>query len=261
VDPAVVICDLDGVIWLSHRPIPGSVEAVARLRAAGRRILFVTNNSSMPVADQEHALALIGIPAAGDVFTSAGAAAALVQPGERVLVCGGPGVVEAVTIAGASAVAGDDVSGTTADVVVVGFHRDFDYERLRIAATAVRNGARLIATNDDATYPTPDGPIPGGGAIMAAVATAAGVEPVIAGKPHTPMALAVLDLLGRPDPATLLVVGDRPSTDGLFAGALGCPFALVRSGVTTAGSAVDVPVAIDAADLAAVTDALRPDHN
>jgi ribonucleotide monophosphatase NagD (HAD superfamily) len=71
----------------------------------------------------------------------------------------------------------------------------------------------------------------------------------------------VLDLLGRPDPATLLVVGDRPSTDGLFAGALGCPFALVRSGVTAAGSAVDVPVAIDAADLAAVTDALRPDHN
>jgi HAD superfamily hydrolase (TIGR01450 family) len=257
VDPAVVICDLDGVIWLAHRPIAGSVGAVARLRAAGRRILFVTNNSSLRVADQEQALAAIGIPAAGDVFTSAGAAAALVQPGERVLVCGGPGVAEAVTAAGASAVAGDEVSGTTADAVVVGFHREFDYERLRIAATAVRNGSRLIATNDDATYPTPDGPIPGGGAILAAVATAAGVHPVIAGKPYTPMALAVLDLLGRPDPATLLVVGDRPSTDGLFAGALGCPFALVRSGVTAPGGIVDVPVAIDAADLAAVTDVLE----
>ena len=256
-----MICDLDGVIWLAHRPIPGSVEAVARLRATGRRVVFVTNNSSLPVADQEQALAAIGIPAAGDVFTSAGAAAALVQPGERVLVCGGPGVVEAVTAAGASAVAGDDESGTTADVVVVGFHRDFDYERLRIAATAVHNGARLIATNDDATYPTPDGPIPGGGAILAAVATAAGVEPVIAGKPNPPMALAVLDLLGRPDPATLLVVGDRPSTDGLFAGALGCRFALVRSGVTGADRAVDVPVAIDAADLAGVTDVIEADHN
>ncbi len=256
-----MICDLDGVIWLAHRPIPGSVEAVARLRATGRRVVFVTNNSSLPVADQEQALAAIGIPAAGDVFTSAGAAAALVQPGERVLVCGGPGVVEAVTAAGASAVGGDDESGTTADVVVVGFHREFDYERLRIAATAVHNGARLIATNDDATYPTPDGPIPGGGAILAAVATAAGVEPVIAGKPNPPMALAVLDLLGRPDPATVLVVGDRPSTDGLFAGALGCRFALVRSGVTGADRAVDVPVAIDAADLSEVTDVIEADHN
>ncbi len=255
-----MICDLDGVIWLAHRPISGSVEAVARLRAAGRRIVFVTNNSSLPITDQEQALAMIGIPAAGDVFTSAEAAAALVEPGERVLVCGGQGVVEAVTAAGASAVAGDDVSGTTADVVVVGFHREFDYERLRIAATAVHNGARLIATNDDATYPTPDGPIPGGGAILAAVATAAGVEPVIAGKPHTPMAVAVLDRLGGPDPATLLVVGDRPSTDGLFAGALGCPFALVRSGVTEAASPVEVPVAIDAADLAAVAAVIEGDQ-
>jgi HAD superfamily hydrolase (TIGR01450 family) len=260
VDPAVVICDLDGVIWLAHRPISGSVDAVARLRAAGRRVVFVTNNSSLPISDQEQALATIGIPAAGDVFTSAGAAAALVEPGERVLVCGGQGVVEAVTGAGASAVACDDVSGTSVDVVVVGFHREFDYERLRIAATAVHNGARLIATNDDATYPTPDGPIPGGGAILAAVATAAGVEPVIAGKPHTPMALAVLDRLGRPDPATLLVVGDRPSTDGLFAGALGCPFALVRSGVTEAASPVEVPVAIDAADLAAVAEVIEGDQ-
>ena len=93
------------------------------------------------------------------------------------------------------------------------------------------------------------------------MATAAGVEPVIAGKPNPPMALAVLDGLGRPDPATLLVVGDRPSTDGLFAGALGCRFALVRSGVTVADRAVDVPVAIDAADLAAVAAVIEADHN
>ena len=252
-----MLCDLDGVIWLAHRPIPGSVEAVTRLRASGRRVLFITNNSSAPIVDQEDALAGIGIPAVGDVFTSAGAAAALIHSGERVLVCGGPGVVEAVTAAGAAPVPGDSASGTGVDVVVVGFHRDFDYERLRIAATAVRNGARLVGTNDDATYPTPDGPIPGGGAILAAVATAAGVAPVIAGKPHPPMATAVLDLLGRPDPASLLVVGDRPSTDGLFAAVLGCPFALVRSGVTPPATAVNVPVAIDAPDLAAVVSVIE----
>jgi HAD superfamily hydrolase (TIGR01450 family) len=256
VNPAFVLCDLDGVIWLSHRPIPGSVEAVARLRASGRRVVFVTNNSSARIAEQEAALEAIGIPAAGDVFTSAGAAAALLVAGARVVVCGGPGVAEAAAGMGAVPIAGDDEAGTSADAVVVGFHRNFDYERLRIAATAVRNGAALIGTNDDATYPTPDGPIPGGGAILAAVTTAAGVAPMIAGKPHRPMAEAVLDQLGRPDPATVLVVGDRPSTDGLFAVTLGSPFALVRTGVTAPGDPVDLPVAIDAPDLAAVVDAL-----
>ena len=90
------------------------------------------------------------------------AASALVEPGERVLVCAGPGVVEALTARGAVPVRDGD-----ADAVLVGFHRDFDYERLRVASRAVRRGARLLAINDDASYPTPDGPIPGGGAILA----------------------------------------------------------------------------------------------
>jgi ribonucleotide monophosphatase NagD (HAD superfamily) len=109
----VVLCDLDGVIWLSHVPIPGSVDAVARLRAGGRRVVFVTNNSSAIVAVQEDALAAIGIPAVGDVLTSAVAAAALVHDGERVLVCGGPGIGEAVAGRNAVAVRGDDPPGST----------------------------------------------------------------------------------------------------------------------------------------------------
>jgi 4-nitrophenyl phosphatase len=258
VDPAVVLCDLDGVIWLSHVPIPGSVDAVARLRAGGRRVVFVTNNSSAIVAVQEEALAAIGIPAVGDVLTSAVAAAALVHDGERVLVCGGPGIGEAVAGRNAVALRGDDPAGVDVDAVLVGFHREFDYERMRIAATAVRRGARLIATNDDATYPTPDGPIPGGGAILASVATATGRQPVVAGKPYEPMATAVATLLGA-DHGQLLMVGDRASTDGAFAVTLGCPFALVRTGVTLPGDEVGVPVAIDATDLAGVVDAL-PAH-
>lgn len=256
-DPVAVLCDLDGVIWLAHEPIPGSVEAVARLRASGRRVVFVTNNSAAVVAAQEEALAAIGIPAEGDVLTSAMAAATLVQPGERVLVCGGPGIAEAVAGRGAVAVAGDDPDGVDVDTVVVGMHREFDYERMRIAATAVRRGARLIASNDDATYPTPAGPIPGGGAILAAIATASGRPPeVIAGKPHAPMAAAVRALLGELADAELLMVGDRPNTDGAFALTLGCAYALVRSGVTAPDEEVTVPVAIDAPNLAAVVDAL-----
>ena len=242
--PVAWVLDLDGVIWLSDQPIPGAAEAVARLRAAGERVLFVTNNSSAPVGVQEAKLAGFGIPAAGDVVTSAMAGARLVSAGERVLVCGGPGIVEAVAARGAEPVRDGD-----ADVVMVGFHRDFDYERLRVAATAVRRGARLVATNDDATYPTPEGPIPGGGAIVAAVAYASGVEPVVAGKPHEAMAELVRSVAG---PAGT-VVGDRPDTDGRFARTLGWRFALVLTGVTAAG---DLPVTpepdVVAASLAAL---------
>ena len=247
-----VLCDLDGVVWLSREAIAGAPAAIAGLRASGRRVLFVTNNSFSVVADQERALAAIGVPADGDVVTSAQAAAFLVEPGETVLVCGGPGVVEAVTGRGAHA-----VSDGAADAVVVGFHRDFDYERMRVASDAVRLGARLIATNDDATYPTPDGPIPGGGAIVAAVSTATGVAPTVAGKPHRPMADLVRERGGDGfSSTTAVMVGDRWSTDGLFAAALGCPFALVRSGVTLPGAPIDGVAALDVADLAAVAHAI-----
>ena len=220
------LLDLDGVVWLAGVPIPGSVEAIAALREAGERVVFVTNNSSSPVAEQEGRLARIGIPAEGDVLTSAVAAAALLEPGETALVCAGPGVVEALERRGVHTVRDGE-----ADAVVVGFHLDFDYERLRAAGVAVLAGARLIGTNDDATYPTPMGEIPGGGAILAAVAYAGGVEPVVAGKPFEPMAAAVRAMAGD---GPHVMVGDRPSTDGRFARTLGCPFGLVLSGVTRA---------------------------
>ena len=82
--------------------------------------------------------------------------------------------------------------------------------------------------------------------------TASGADPVIAGKPYAPMAATVLDRLGRPGPAGVVMVGDRWSTDGRFARALGCPFALVRSGVTPPGADLDPPPAYDEVDLAAV---------
>ena len=256
-----VLVDLDGVVWLSRVAIPGSPQAIARLRATGRRVLFVTNNSAPLVAEHELALEAIGVPAKGDVVTSAQAAALLVEPGANVLVCGGPGIVEALHRRGALAVAPADAhraGGPVTDVgpvdaVLVGFHREFDYERMRIAATAVRAGARLIGTNDDATYPTPGGPIPGGGAILASVAVAAGATPEIAGKPHDPMALLVRTVLGETfDATTTIMIGDRPDTDGRFARALGCRFALVRTGVALPGTPASPAPDLDAADLAAV---------
>jgi len=256
-DAFPVLCDLDGVVWLAHEPIPGSVEAIGALRRSGHRVLFVTNNSSATIAEQEAALEAIGIPARGDVVTSAMAGASLVSPDESVLVCGGAGIIEAVSAMGARVIGHDEYeSGSSpVDVVMVGFHRHFDYEIMRRAAHAIRAGARLIGTNDDATYPTPAGPIPGGGSILAAIATASGTSPIVAGKPHAPMGEVVRTMLGGPV-SDALMVGDRPSTDGLFARTIGCRYALVRSGVTPRGvrpgTDGGLRVDIDAEDLADV---------
>lgn len=256
-----VLCDLDGVIWLGHEPIPGSVDAIARIRGTGRQVLFVTNNSAAVQAENERALESVGISAKGAVVTSAMAAGQLIERGTRVLVAGGPGIVEAVEGAGAFAVLNDGaIAPEGFDAVVVGLHRDFDYRRLDVAAAAVRAGAVLIGTNTDSTYPTPAGLQPGGGAILAAIATASGVAPIVAGKPHQPMAdviAAIIETTDRPfDAGTVLMVGDRLDTDGSFARRLGCRFSLVRTGVTSPVGRLETAVDLDAADLAMVADQL-----
>ena len=234
--PAAVALDLDGVVWRGALPIPGAADAVAALRSAGVGVVFVTNNAGPVVADHERKLAAMGIRAEGGVINSPMAAARLLSPGERVLVAGGPGVAEAVALAGTVACSYDDVDGGAAvDAVVIGFDHEFDWERMRIASNAVRDGARFIATNTDATYPTETGLGPGAGAIVAAVVTASGVQPTVAGKPHEPMARLLVERCGPEG----IVIGDRADTDGALARACGWRFGLVLSGVTTAA---DLPV-------------------
>jgi HAD superfamily hydrolase (TIGR01450 family) len=237
------ILDLDGVVWLGDEPIPGSFDAIRSLRDSGERVLFLTNNSSQTVGSYVKKMALLGLNASPEeLCTSAQAAAELVEPGELALVCGGDGIVEALETKGVRCVR-EVEPGVTA--VVAGFHKDFDFAHLNAAFQAVHAGARLIGTNDDPTYPTPTGPIPGGGAIVAAIAYAAGVAAEFAGKPNQPAAAVVFRRLGlglnpsATERASLLMVGDRPSTDGGMARTLGGRFGLVLSGVT---SLKDFPV-------------------
>lgn len=255
--PEVVLLDLDGVVWLAGEPIPGSVEAIAALRAAGITVGFVTNSSAPRIADHEAVLGAIGVDAAGVVVSSAVAAASLVQPDELVLACGGPGLVEAVAATGAEVVvAGTGGDATGASAVVVGLDQDFTYGKLAELSSVVRGGARFIATNRDHRFPTPVGPLPGAGTVVAAVAVASEVEPEVAGKPHAPMAAVTrrqFALAGR----RVMMVGDQYVTDGLFAAALGAEFALVRSGNTAPGAPHGAPaVDHDHADLAALVAAL-----
>lgn len=234
------LLDLDGVVWTGDRPIPGSIEAIGRLRDR-QRVMFLTNNSSATVAQYARKMADMGLACQpDDICTSAQAAALLVDPGATALVCGGPGVVEALEARGVTCVR-DPTAGI--DCVVVGWHRDFDFDRLTAAFRAVHAGARLIGTNDDPTYPAADGELPGGGSLVAAVAYATGATPTYGGKPYAPAAQLVFHRLGwaaDPSPAdraSLWMVGDRPSTDGKMAVTLGARFGLVLSGVTAATDA------------------------
>lgn len=216
--------DLDGVLWRGDTAIPGSAGAVAALRSGGERVVFLTNNSHERVDAYVAKLGRVGVSAADDdVVTSGQAAAQLLEPGTTALVCAGPGVVQALEVAGVNV-----VHEGGADAVVVGWHSTFDYERLTIATCAVLDGARLVGTNDDATYPTADGLIPGGGALLAAVAYASGATPEVAGKPNQ----AMVDLVSRRVGPVEVMVGDRPDTDGWLARKMGARFALVLSGVT-----------------------------
>ena len=249
--------DLDGVLWRGPDPVPGSAAAVARLRQAGHPVVFVTNSSARTVGQVEAELARHGVEAGGAVLTSAGAVAGLVTPGQRVLVCGGEGLVEALAARDAI----PEVVGPTdpgpVDAVVCGYWPEVDIDRLRWAATAVRRGARLLASNDDATYPGADGLLPGSGATLAAVERASGQRAVVAGKPHPPMAAALRDRMGPVG----VVVGDRPDTDGELARAMGWRFALVLSGVTPADDGVVPAPDLVAPDLAGAVEAdLGPRH-
>lgn len=219
------VIDLDGVVWLAGEPIDGVGAAVRRLREAGANVLFASNNSSPTVAELRRRLARAQIEAsAEEIVTSGQAAASMIEPGERALVVGEDGVVEALAGRGVEV-----VSQAPADVVVVGWTHAFDFDMLTLALRTVRAGARLIGTNEDPTHPTPQGLLPGAGSLLAAVSTAAGVEPEVAGKPHQPLARLVAARTER----VAVVVGDRPSTDGALARHLGAPFALVLSGVTS----------------------------
>ncbi len=249
------IVDLDGVVWLTGEPIGPVGDAVAALRARGIHVVFATNNSAPTSGELVARLRRIGIEStADDLATSAAAVASLLDEGQRVTVLAEGGVHESLAARGVEIV--DPTSavgrghGRPSEAAVVGWSRSFDFGSLAATATAARHSGRLIATNEDPTHPTPDGLMPGSGALLAAVATASGVTPEIAGKPHTPMASLMQERFGfSVGDASVVMIGDQPGTDGRLAQRLGIPFGLVDSGVTPASiRAFDVPVAVRSTD-------------
>lgn len=243
----VLLLDLDGVVYVGPHAVPGAVESLARARAAGSRLAFVTNNAARTADDVAQHLSELGIAThAGEVVTSAQAAATMLagvlEPGSPVLVVGGDGLRSAVTAVGLRPVASADDQPAA---VVQGFAPEVGWKALLEACVAVRSGVPWVATNPDRTLPTPRGQAPGNGALVDVVRRTTGVEPQVAGKPFAP----IMDEAVRRTGATrALVVGDRLDTDIAGAATAGLPSLLVLTGV----SAVR--------DLLAAAPALRPTY-
>jgi glycerol-1-phosphatase len=226
------VLDLDGVVWLAGRPIPGSANAIATLRHGGEKVAFVTNNSGPTVADYVKRLADAGVPAhPEEIVTSSQAAASMLAPGSRVAFLGGDGLREALEARPVEIVPAE----SSPETVVVGRSLTLAFDVLAHAASAIRAGARFVATNTDPTFPTPQGLEPGAGALIAYLEVGSGKKAEVAGKPEQAMAALVRARHGRPG----VVVGDQPNTDGLFASRLEADFGLVLTGVTKRS---DLPV-------------------
>jgi len=226
-----VLFDLDGVLYRGGRPVEHAADAVARLRDLGKRVAFVTNNSSRPADAVAERLAAVGVTASTDeVVTSALATADLLAARGvgQAFVVGGDGLRTALRDVGIEVV---DASVGRPETVVVGFDPEVTYDGLRDASVRVARGAAFIGSNPDASFPAADGENwPGAGALIAAIETTTGVRAEIVGKPHAPLLRAALERAGGRVP---LVVGDRIDTDIDGASALGWDSALVLTGVST----------------------------
>jgi phosphoglycolate/pyridoxal phosphate phosphatase family enzyme len=241
-----LLIDLDGVVWIGREPIPGSPETLAALLAAGKRIVFVTNNPGKPPAAYAERLRALGVEVGEEQIVTAGMVAARLAAeaagaGGSAFVIGGAPLKEMVAARGVALLAGE--AAHAADVVVVSGHRDFDFDELLTAKRALDAGATLVATSRDPTMPMPGGEWPGTGSILAAVETASGRTAEIAGKPERHLFEIALEALGRCE--RVAMVGDRVSSDIEGGGRAGLTTILVLSGTESEDRAAAEP---------------RPDH-
>lgn len=232
-----VLLDLDGCLWVGDDACDGAVDAVAALREAGRSVRFLTNDVRYGPEDFVRKLWRLGFQAAVDEVLSVGAAVQRMlaeRAGGSAFVIGSQALVDHVADAGLRVVNRTPFA-TRADVVVVGAHEAFVFEELKVAMQAVVRGAMLVGATRDATFPMPDGPWPGTGAVLAAVETAAGRRAdVVVGKPEPAMYDAARASLG---PGRVLAVGDRLDIDVAGARRAGLDSALVLTGSTTRAQA------------------------
>lgn len=245
----LVILDMDGVLYRGDQPLPGAAELVRRLHEAAVIVRYATNNSMFTRDAFAERLRDMGIPASPEeIVTSTSATIEHlrrhVPDVHSVLAVGAHGMVTELAAAGYAVTPVADATvlvprSVAVDAVLVGLDPDFDDARLAAAAQAVRAGARFVATNADARYPTPGGFRPGAGTIVAAIAAAAGHSAEVIGKPEPAMFTSILEAAGVA-PAEALVIGDNPDSDIAGAHRAGIGSLLVLTGVTDADAAAQL---------------------
>jgi glycerol 3-phosphatase-2 len=243
-----IVCDLDGVIYRAHEAVPHAVESLLAALSSGVEVVYATNNASRSPAEVAAHLQALGLPGPGSrVVTSAQAGARYLAQrcprGSRVLAVGGPGVSLALQEAGLLACSARVASAqaTPSDqppvAVLQGYGAQVAWTDLAEAAYAVQAGALWVATNTDSTLPTDRGVAPGNGALVGAVRQAVNVDPVVVGKPHTPLYELSVSVLGTSIDRTL-AIGDRLDTDIMGATAAGMDSLFVFGGVHGWGDVV-----------------------
>lgn len=229
------LIDLDGVVYLDNFALPGAVQALAQLRAQGKRVRFLTNDPRPARDEVLQLLAEIGVEATLEEIVTCGWATALhlrKQGWNRVYVVG------SVSLASELRRAGCEITETEQpQAVVLGCDQHVSYPHLDHAATQITSGARFVATNADESFPSSTGPRPATGALVAAVQTATGQRPLIIGKPYPSMFRAALE--GLPPDARAVMVGDSPHTDILGAHQHGLPAILISPTPTVFASPRD----------------------
>ncbi len=226
---------MDGVIWKADAPIGDLAAIFKRIRERGLKFVFATNNGTKTPEEYQQKLADLGVKIeASQVVTSAmGIAFLLAQkfpPKTKIFVIGEDGIRLALEEKGFEILSVENAP--EAEAVVMGIDRSVNFEKVAEATLLVRAGLPFYSTNTDRTFPTPRGEIPGSGAWLSVVTTATGIEPTVAGKPFPYLMELALERLGATKEETL-VVGDRLETDIAAGQAVGCPTALVLSGVST----------------------------
>lgn len=246
------VFDLDGTVYLGEHALPGAVDAIAALRARGKRVLFVSNKPLEPREVYAAKLTRLGIPATpDDVITSAyvlGHHLAHHEPHLRLYVVGEPSLRAELRGHGLTVLdelADQDpmlvVDPAGIDAVVVAFDRTLDYRKLNTAYQALVQGARFFATNADKTCPMPGGGIPDAGATIAALEHLSGRKlELLAGKPSTLIMQVALERLGVPSERAMMT-GDRLETDILMGRRAGMFTTVPLTGVATREQALAQP--------------------
>ena len=233
----IVFLDLDGTVYMGDTLIPGAKDFLHYLREHGIRAYFLSNNSSRSKREYAAKLTGLGIPASvEDILLSTDGVIAWLKA---------RGVTDIYAVGTRSMLEMMEQSGLRVDAadpafVVLGFDRELTYAKLQKAALYLQRGIELLATHPDLVCPTPDGPIPDVGAMLALFEKATGkTAKLIFGKPSVEMVSHILDRHGAA-PSEAVMIGDRLYTDMELARRVGCDSILVLSGEAQEGDLEDL---------------------